>query len=98
MLDTSTTVPSSAILSACNISSSSSAIIRDPNDDAVHDHFFCRYTINKLCRLYYDLHRDSFRTAALANAHTAVNAHTAANAGDGAWPCTSAGNVKLPSE
>ena len=58
----------------------------------MHDHFFCRYAINKLRGLYYDLHWDSFRSSALANAQTA------ANAGDSAWPCTSAWNVELPPE
>ena len=58
----------------------------------MHDHFFCRYAINKLRGLYYDLHWDSFRSSALANAQTA------ANVGDGGWPCTGAWNVEMPPE
>ena len=56
MLDISTTFSSFAIIASCPTPSSSSAVIHDSNDDAVHGHFFYRYAINKLRGLYYDLH------------------------------------------
>ncbi|KAH9921258.1 uncharacterized protein BXZ73DRAFT_80023 [Epithele typhae] len=57
-------MPSSAVISRCTVSSFSSALIKEPVDDAVND-FFCHLAVNTASGLYYEHHREGFHEAAM---------------------------------
>ncbi|KAH9910176.1 uncharacterized protein BXZ73DRAFT_109407 [Epithele typhae] len=56
--------PSSAIISRCSVSSSSSAMVKERVDHVV-DFFFCRLAINTTWGPYYEHHWEAFHEAAM---------------------------------